>query len=324
MTTILALGSEGDACMRAVRQEAVRRGVDLLFVSEAELSTAFGMNLVLSQADAEGYLIAHSRRLPFADLDGMLLRLGAPLGWCPGEPDAEKQYMQGELKAAFFGLFQALRCPVVNPLRPVAVSGTTAANPTLARAARECGFVLPPSLVTSNPAGAREFYEHHGRRALSGPPLFLESVVLCGTEGAATLTAQAARPCYLQAVPPGRRLRLIVAGEQAFAAELDSPVGSAGATGRAVPVSQSLSDGCRRLAAKLGLGLFELTVVAGGDGRDYCFALNEFPTYDGWEESVCNRVTGALVDVFTRPAHPLIQAGRIGNPSEGQSRRAAA
>jgi hypothetical protein len=297
MKTVLALGSERDACLKAVVQEVAHRGVEVVFVDQTRLADDLGMSLLLSSGDAEGSLVVRQRRLPLAQLGGVLARLGPACRASLHDPDDEQQYIQFERMAAMFGLFEALSCPVINPFRPVWLPGPTCLSWQLARAVRDSGFQLPPSGVASD--GAAELFERHGRRALTGPPLFDRPLLLAGEEGQQLLRDRHGQSGYVQIVPPGRWLRILVAAGQAFAAEAD-PLASGDAPWPTAVLPASCAAQCRRLAGLLQLELFELAVLHGDDGHDYCFSLDERPFWQCREEVAGRQITAILADELTR------------------------
>ena len=207
MSTILVLGSADDLCIRAVLGEVDGRGESAILVSEQDLRTTLGMNLELAGTTSDGFLSVGGRRLPFAELGGVLVRLSPMFGWGAAADDEELLYVQAELLAALHGLFRALPCPVINRLRPGSIMGPVFARSGLANAVRKSGFAQAPALVADTSEATLAFYDAHAGKVLSGPPRFDRPVLLAGDEGRTLLAAQGSRPCYLQAVPPGPWLR---------------------------------------------------------------------------------------------------------------------
>jgi hypothetical protein len=292
---ILVLGSETDWCVQEVLAHARQQDVPIAFVPTTDFGGDLGISWTLDGTSSEGYLQIHGTRLPFEELTGVFVRHAEP------PPDdvllsaEERQYALAEQAAARLGLFNALRCPVIN--RPI--PGTWI-DPTffgtVARAVEAAGLGLPPRLTTGSPDRAREFIDRHAshvlvRAAVAGRPLLLSG-----------LSALPSGPVCLQAVPAGEWVRVFVAGDQAIATAVAEdelkPEVTGFATWPSVPLPESMRRHCLCLAAALGLGLCELLLRNGPDGRHYCFAVNENPYYACCEPLARWTLTTALVDAL--------------------------
>jgi hypothetical protein len=299
MTTVLVIGSVQDACVRGVLTELERRGADAVLIPGTEIRTGLGLNCHFSGDELSGYLFVGARRLPLEELAGVLFRPGCAFGAFGTNLDEEQQYVQTELTAAFYGLFEGLHCPIVNRAGPGVLCGQPFNESALAAALRDGGFTPASVLLASSSEQALEFYERHGRQALFGLPLAPSPRLLSGEEGARTLAQQSSGPCYLQAVPPGRWQRVLVAGGIPFAAATGpEELGQIPTPSSPVATPAAYQYHCGRLAERVGLELFEMLVVRGDDGRDVCFSLNGYPLLESWAAPVCERVTAILSDRF--------------------------
>jgi len=294
MKTVVVVGSLYDAVVRHVVNELDRRIVDFALVpdiNQIELSFEFAGKHVF------GYLMAGPRRIALENVGGILLRPGLNSGDLPSA-DPRHADTQKELILSLNGILGRVRCPVVNRASPVHFGGNAFTNTVLAAALQDSQLSLPSALLASRPDEAIEFYRRRGCRALLGGPHMSPLRFLSGEEGAQALHDETLKACFLQVVPSGRLLRVLVVEGTPFAAACDQESWtSISGSMRSVTMSSGFHQRCHRLAERIELNLFEMLVVLGD--RDYVFSVNSYPWLEGWPAPVCRRVTAILTDLLS-------------------------
>jgi glutathione synthase/RimK-type ligase-like ATP-grasp enzyme len=95
------------------------------------------------------------------------------------------------------------------------------------RVARDCGFAVPPTLVSQDLREVSEFYRDHGARIIVKSIVGVESAFLLTREmpdpGTIDPTSFTSCPAFYQANVPGHRhIRLVCFGDTSLAAVLES------------------------------------------------------------------------------------------------------
>lgn len=189
---------------------------------------------------------------------------------------------------------------VVNRAGPMA---SNASKPFQAQVIARHGFLVPETLVTNDPAAAREFYERHERvvyKSISG----VRSVVQ--TMGAADLDRlERLRLCpvQFQAYVPGVDVRVHTVGDAVFATEVASAATDYRYATTQVSEPARLSETtlphdvaaqCVELAAALGLEFAGVDLKVTPDDEVYCFEVNPSPAYSYFESHTGQPIAAAL------------------------------
>jgi len=196
---------------------------------------------------------------------------------------------------------------VVN--RPRAMQAN-ASKPLQIQLIGEAGFVVPDTLVTSDPDEARAFWREHGRivyKSVSG----VRSIVQEMDERAGDrLDRLRALPVQFQALVPGIDVRVHVVGDRAFAAEI---VGSgvdyrySARNGGAVSMSattlpRDVARRCVTLSQQMGLALSGIDLRRRPDGAFVCFEVNPMPAYTYFETHSGLPISSALAELLIHGA----------------------
>jgi glutathione synthase/RimK-type ligase-like ATP-grasp enzyme len=175
-------------------------------------------------------------------------------------------------------------------------------KPYQARQIACCGFAVPASLITTDPAAAVEFWERHGDviyKSVSG----VRSIVSRLTPAhRGRLTDVSSCPTQFQEYIPGDDYRVHVVGEAVFACRVcstsdDYRYGSL--DGRPASIQAvSLPDDCTALclstAAVLRLPLAGIDLRLTPDGRWFCFEVNPSPGFTWFEAQTGQPITSAV------------------------------
>lgn len=171
---------------------------------------------------------------------------------------------------------------VVNRLSAMS---SNSSKPYQARLIHEAGFVVPPTLVTTDPAAAKKFISHH-KDVIYKSVSAIRSIVARVTPEVRDTRLDDIKTCptQFQAYISGTDVRVHVVGDAVFACEISSPAtdyrypGDADVARKLVELPKEVAQKCVALAKTLGL------VVAGIDLRKHkhdwvCFEVNPSPAF---------------------------------------------
>lgn len=192
--------------------------------------------------------------------------------------------------------------------RPAAMQAN-ASKPLQAQWIGEAGFLVPPTLVTSDEAEVRAFQKTHGRvvfKSISG----IRSIV---TELDDTWLSRMHRlaqlPTQFQAYVPGVDVRVHVVGQQALAAEITSTATDyryaqrSGTTAQVVATTlpPAIAARCIAMSHAMGLPLSGIDLRLRPDGEYVCFEVNPMPAFSYFEAEsglpIAAALAGLLMDV---------------------------
>lgn len=299
---ILLWGLARDGPLSAVRSELSRCQAPVLFVDRPETGHV-SLELRLSEAPT-GRLRIGSRDLLLEDVSSIYIR-GYEL--IPTSASASSDSSALEYIAHFNQMLwlwaNHTRALVVN--RPHAMASNNS-KPFQASLIRRAGFEVPETLITSDPASAREFCERHpgavyksisSRRSIvarvdQALPERLRDVQWC--------------PTQFQEYVTGLEHRVHVIGDLIFTCDIRSDAVDyryAGLQGMSVELRPAVLplecvERCRRLVAEMGLVVAGLDLRRTPEGAWYCFEVNpcpDFTFFDRHPEGAIARAVAALL-----------------------------
>ncbi|MCZ1011684.1 ATP-grasp ribosomal peptide maturase [Streptomyces lydicus] len=216
--TVLVLTCEEDLTADIVVSTLQDLGVPLVRLDPADLPGRVALSAEYSGDDFHGYLKAGTRMVSLSSLRSVWVRR-------PGTPGArapeQSAWITAESEQALYGMLSCTPARWMN--HPVA-SVQARNKPWQLHIAHRSGFLVPPTLVTTFPAVARQFAAAHQDlvvKSVSGkhpgdPPLVLPTTRISPD---ADFSGVAAGPTLLQQhIHKEADIRLTCVGEQLFAA----------------------------------------------------------------------------------------------------------
>lgn len=304
---ILLCGIPSEAPLRLVSQAAARLGVPATLFNQrraADMRLAYSLtcHCEANAADAislDGALTIQDQVYPLDRFSGVYVRLvDYPAVPAPGAAAASPQ--PARLQSALVDWLEITPLRVMNRLSAM---GSNQSKPYQAQVIAAAGFSIPPTLVTNDPAAARDFLAAHGRviyKSISA----VRSVVQ-DLDGARLRALEKIRylPTQFQAYIPGENIRVHVAGEQVFAARIVTAAvdyryaSQAGLdfTMEAVYIESEIEARCRALARLLGLPLCGIDLKRTAQGEYYCFEANPSPAFSYYQEYTGQDIAAAIV-----------------------------
>jgi hypothetical protein len=191
-------------------------------------------------------------------------------------------------------------------------------------AARRAGLLLPTTLVTSDPAAAREFLRAQGRagavhKAVASRADSWRRTRRVGPRGTSVIPGFPHAPAILQQRIPGPDVRVTIVGDQVFAAEIDarrsgSPDDYRGHerqcrfTPCRVPVA--VERGLRALMRDLGLLYGAADFRRGGQGDWYFLELNPEGQWLFVEQRTGQPISAAVAELLASEGRPARKASK--------------
>ncbi len=204
-----------------------------------------------------------------------------------GEDSAEWAHALS-VEGALYSWVELTDALVVN--RPTAMA-TNNSKPFQTAVIRRHGFEVPPTLITNDPAAARDFQERHGQVIYKSISSVRSIVSRLAPEQLSRLEDVVWCPTQFQRQIEGTDYRVHVVGTEVFPCEIVSEADDyryARREGlslelRARELPPEVAERSRALAAALGLSFAGVDLRHTPEGRWYCFEVNPSPGFTFYE-----------------------------------------
>lgn len=219
--TVLILTCREDITADMVVDRLAAMGRPVLRLDPADLPGSIDITTVYDGGTVRGEISHAGRTVDLAELTGVWIRR-------PGRPgesvQVQRDWVGREADHALYGALRALEgLRWMNPLDAVSAARYKAVQLGMAHAV---GFRAPATLITTSPADAAGFVEHHATvcKSVSGrQPDGLEFPTTTVGPDADFSGVAAAPTCLQQRIEKTADIRLTVVGEEMFAARTTSP-----------------------------------------------------------------------------------------------------
>lgn len=204
--------------------------------------------------------------------------------------------------------FELANCRVLNRARAMS---SNASKPYQTQIIARNGFLIPPTLVTNDPAEVRAFAREHGGGDGGGARVVYKSISSVRSivrelrpEDFARLDEKLAHlPTQFQAFIPGTNVRVHVVGEEVFATHIETESidyryakrDGGEAQMRPTELPPEVRARCVELSQTLELPLCGIDLKLTPAGEWYCFEVNPSPAYSYYEETTGQPVSRAVV-----------------------------
>jgi glutathione synthase/RimK-type ligase-like ATP-grasp enzyme len=309
---IVLFGSITDETLAAVVVALADRGADLLLIDPRDEPANTGLAFEPATDRLTGWLRCGERSIELTAVRSVYVRDTGPI----------RERRSLERHVALCGLLDSWPTLVVN--RPSATASGSS-KPYQAQVISSCGLAAPRTLITTNPADARAFYDACDGRVIFKSASHLRSIVQrLETADLDRLDQLHACPTQFQEYVAGIDVRVHIVGERIFATEIDTTATDyryAGRVGaemrmRDTRLPDEIATACQRLAVTLQLALTGIDLRRTPDGRWYCFEANPSPVFTYYERYTGQPLTDAVCELLhnagDRPM-PALQAGSPGS-----------
>jgi hypothetical protein len=299
---ILIFGKKDDICACKTYDYLHQQGLDVTFIEGSKLLTSVAVNYSIARPNSNNFLVINSYKVQHENISGVLARLQQPLD-TDIDPDMNKEdqfYTRYELEAAWKGLLKLLSWRVINS------QSTNIVVPTSTeRAITKCDFKLPKTFITSNLESASQFYENCNQRTvLSSPSKQINGQLIEGQQGLSYLQKVLTKhPICLQEAPLGLWFQVFTVGDRSFGSSfcVETIAGEIRKTNtQTVELSPILQEKCCKLAQALHLEFAQFYLLQTNDGKNYCFDVKDFPTYEQCDEQLQEDITAALAELLKK------------------------
>ena len=228
-------------------------------------------------------------------------------------PDSDTRAHCRRLHELMLGFADLAPGRVLN--RPTATLSNTS-KPYQAQIIRAAGFDIPDTLITNDPAVARDFIDQawaNGSGVIYKSASGVRSIVQRVEEAdLARLERIRWCPTQFQRQVAGTDVRVHVVGDTAIAVSIDSDAtdyryasrqtGTSPAIGRC-ELEMSIRRRCIRLARALDLPLAGIDLRRTPDGRHVCFEVNPSPAFNFYEERAGVPIAMTIARYLAGEAH---------------------
>ena len=268
------------------------RSADVVHLDRARVNT-LDFDVTLGRAPT-GWIAVDGRRIPLDAISAIYLR-----------PEAQGGGHAAPAAACLLAIASSLDTVVVN--RPAA-GRSNLTKPLQLSAIAQAGFLVPPTLVTTDPAAARQFLERHGRVVYKSISGIRSIVATLDAADAGRLAGVRTGPVQLQRWIEGIDVRVHVVGRRWFATAIESAATDyryAGSTGDGVAIiateiDDDLGEQLVNLTASMGLLVAGIDLRLTPDDEWFCFEVNSSPGFTFYEDATDQPIAAAIADLLMK------------------------
>lgn len=281
---ILVYGQADDPPISCLVQALQAVDAAYLHLDTAALDQA-SLDISVGPPGVSGELVVARQALPLQDIRAVYARPSPPL------------LLDGALAANAHAqiLHQQLLdwldiAPVLVVSRPAAIQAN-ASKPLQTQRMGEAGFLVPATLVSSDPEAVRSFCNRHRRVMFSSISDADVGVTELDDAGLSRMHRLAHLPTQFQAHVPGVDICVHVVGEHVFAAEANSDAGW-----NAISLPDAVAAQCVSMLQAMDLPLASIDLRLRPDGTYVCFEVHPMPAYHVFEAQSGLPLAAALAD----------------------------
>lgn len=299
---ILLCGIASETPLRLVRDALDELNEPYVLLHQRDFERA-SIWFEVSDCGVRGELTMGSTRYRLEDFKSVYARLmdDRALPELDGEPP------DSPLRRRCRGFHDTLgRWMEIAPARVVNRAAPQASNfskPYQAQLIQEQGFLVPETLISSDPEMVKEFRRRHGEIIYKSISSIRSIVQTLKDEDYERLERLRWCPTQFQAFVPGTNLRVHTIGKLVFPVAIRSEATdyrySARETGQAAELceaelSNDLAERCCRLSAALGLDFAGIDLKVTPEHEVYCFEVNPSPAFSYYELSTGQPISAGL------------------------------
>lgn len=287
---ILVWGPADDAPLERVVTLLRSRSVDVVHLDDAELA-ALDYDVVLSPRPS-GWIGVGGRQIPVDQVESMYLR-----------PGQATDGPAGAAATTLLCLASNMSGTVVN--RPIA-GRSNGSKPLQLSLLAAAGLRVPETLVTTDPAAARDFLARHGRLVYKSVSGVRSIVATLGSQDRDRLDGVRTGPVQLQQWVDGLDVRVHVVGHRWFATAIDCEADDYRYASRdrqdirMLPFAVPSELGRSIVALTHSMGLLvsgaDLRLTASGDW--FVFEVNPSPGFTYYEDGADQPIGAAVADLL--------------------------
>ena len=312
---ILVCGGLADPVTELVCSRIRACGYPYRLLDQGRYPDGFTVHREWREGPSEGYIAGPDWRVELSELSGVFARFLGREGRVPlpGVAPDVLPAIYAEAETGLVALFEDLPCTVANRYRG---GMSNHSKPYQALLLKECGFEVPDTLVTNDPAEARAFFDEHSGDVICKSLSGIRSIVRrVSHEHLSRLPLLRYGPAQFQRYIPGDNVRVHVVGEQVFATRVHSDAvnyryarlegGNCELAEEAL--TPEIAKTCIRTSRRLELDFAGVDLKITPEGMVFCFEVNPSPGFAFYELGTGQPISAALAD--------LLHAGPNGSPA---------
>lgn len=299
--TILLWGLPSDPPIAAVAEPLRRAGCPVILLDQdGVLDTEMTLNVA---RNVEGVLYLEDERLDLSMVKSVYLRpydsreLPSVAGAAENGAALSHALAVQDMMLSWSELAPAL---VLN--RPSHMAANNS-KPYQALWLESLGFKIPPTLITTDPEAALQFWRRHGTviyKSVSGVRSIVSRVSDAHT---ARFDDIASCPTQFQQYIEGTEYRIHVIGDTVIASEIlsaadDYRYSAEPAKMLACELPGAVAARCRRVARSMKLSVAGLDCKRTRDGSWYCFEVNPSPGFTYFEQATGQPIADAIAQLL--------------------------
>jgi glutathione synthase/RimK-type ligase-like ATP-grasp enzyme len=303
---ILVCGGLADPITRFLCDRLKGYGTAYRLVDQQVFPRGYNVNCRWQKDTLTGWIAAPAWSIDFEEISGVYVRYLNPALRMTENLDrpATNQALHAENDLALESIFACLPCPIVNRF---AAGSSNESKPYQALLIRRSGLRIPWTLVTTDQAAARQFYDKfEGRviyKSLSGKSI---GTRLLTTDRLPRLFRNPGLPVQLQEFISGVDIRVHVVANQVIATRILSKAVDYRFAKREngsiqmeeIFVPEAVAKDCVRLTEECGLLFSGIDLKETPAGEFYCFEVNPSPGFSFFECVTNQRISLALMSLL--------------------------
>jgi glutathione synthase/RimK-type ligase-like ATP-grasp enzyme len=298
---IILCGIPSETPLAMVGAELDRLGADFRFLNQRHVATC-ALSWEISGGEISGTLDLDGESLDLRSIDGAYVRLMddriLPELQGLAEDSPERRRARG-FHEALYRWLELAPGRVVNRSSP---QGSNSSKPYQAQLIAACGFLVPETLITNDPACVTEFASGRSAIIYKSTSAIRSIVQQFGEADRDRLELIRWCPVQFQERVPGVDVRVHVVGDEVFPTRIVSDVldyryarkqgGSAQL--EAVELDDDVAERCVLLAKRLMLPFVGIDLKITADGQIYCFEVNPSPAFSYFEANTGQPIARAV------------------------------
>jgi glutathione synthase/RimK-type ligase-like ATP-grasp enzyme len=300
---IVIYGIPSEPPLALVINELHRRNIPHIVLNQRKLSS-FSLELTFEGALVGGTISDGESNLGIEEISGIYARPTyhrfLPEYWRMGDdPTRQEAFRRADSAMTF--LLNNIQSRVLNRPRYMF---SNISKPFQSIFIRECGFLVPDTLITNNLAAARDFRARVQRvicKAISGERTIVRTI---SEEDLTRIEGGCIVPIQLQEYIAGTDIRVHVVGDRTYPCAVfhegidyrDPDAPKRPRLKKLDSLPSLIGECCVSLCRKLNLPLAGIDLRVTPTGDIYCFEVNPNPGYSYYEIGASQSISGAIVD----------------------------
>jgi hypothetical protein len=284
-------------------QAAEERGLEHVVLNQGQFHL-YDIRLDLSATQMSGSLWAHNRDYPLDRVRGVYTRLADAQDVSEPPPRRIGASSESASKATFVhsALYAWLQCATCRVANRGHRSGRNISRSCMLQRVRRSGFLVPETLVTTDPIEVLAFQRRHQRVVYKSTSATHSIVHELTQDRARDLDEIRHLPTLFQAHVDGMDVRVHVVGDEAFATKLAKQtidrhtlLDDVYGTMEPITLPDEIETSCRALSRDLGLLFCGIDLRVTPDVRYFCLEVDPSPTFSVYQEGSGQPIAQALV-----------------------------